>query len=218
MSGGRIRILDNWEQHNITKVLIPQLKGVLTYGGKFSGIVRWHKIGVSQLKAAWAEVEAAGLLDDVKFWDGSFVPRMKRGSTTSPSEHAFGVAFDINAEWNGFKQRPAPKGTYGSVARLLPIFRAHGFECGADWQKTPDGMHFQIRKLMNEAPTPEPTVEAPPQTSIILVTRDGAKRLPTLRPDGQNWAQVRATLGALGLEIEREGEWGDGSPALFVKL
>lgn len=72
-------------------------------------------------------------------------------------------------------------------------------------------------------PDPKPEVEPvadpqPQQTSIILVTRDGAKRLPTLRPDGQNWAQVRATLAALGLEIEREGEWSDGSPALFVKL
>lgn len=58
---------------------------------------------------------------------GSFDPRFIRGSTTTLSNHAFGSAFDINAEWNPLGHTPAPKGTEGSVRELVPIAHEYGF-------------------------------------------------------------------------------------------
>lgn len=90
----------------------------------------------------------AGLLSEIKTWDGCFNVRKKRG-LSSLSMHAFGVAVDINAAHN-------PLGVNAMLARsrgLVPFTnkfieasRKH-VDCGADWVTRPDGMHFQIKAL-----------------------------------------------------------------------
>jgi hypothetical protein len=156
-SGGRLILPDGWASANIGTVHIPQLKGVPTYGGAFSGNVRFYKRAIPQLQAAFAAVEAAGLKDKILFWDGSFVPRLKRGGST-PSNHSWGTAFDINAEWNGFRRRPARVGAKGDLHAVADVIKRFGFTWGGDWRNTPDGMHFEINEILSALPETEKPV------------------------------------------------------------
>lgn len=141
-----IKITDNWESQNIVNVTIPQLVGVV--GAPKSGTIRFHKLGAKQLVAMFAEWESAGLKTLIKTWGGSFVPRFIRGSTTSLSNHSFGSAFDMNVAWNPLGTRGALVGQEGSVRKLVPIANKWGFYWGGHFTGRPDGMHFEIAKVL----------------------------------------------------------------------
>ncbi len=195
--GTAITILGDWVERNIVTVYVPQLDGVPTYGAQFSGRVRWHKDGVEQLQHAWRQIEAAGLLSDVLFWDGSFVPRRKAGGNTL-SHHSWGIALDINADWNPFGDAPASSGARGSVRRLVPIFEAHGFAWGGRWRK-PDGMHFELAQARSYAPTPW-------QPDAHLQIEGFAEPLNVILQDGISYASLDAlaqATGDQGVELDR---------------
>lgn len=206
---GTIRLADGWEAENIVTVEVPALVGVDSYGRKFGGKVRFYRGAADQLQAAWAEVKAQGLMDRVLSWDGSFVPRMIRGSLTKPSEHTFGCAFDINVQWNGLGVTPPRSGLRGSVRELVPIFEKHGFLWGGGWARRPDGMHFQIERL---GTLPAKQEEAPPSIAVFV---DGLQQVvPALLIEGRTWIGARAlakrlngrivSVGADPFEIEME--------------
>jgi hypothetical protein len=198
---GRIRLLDNFEGQNLETVEIPQLRGkplFETDGDPFSGRVRWHKRGKTQLEKAWQTVEREGLLNLVLTFDGAFFARLVRGSTSSPSNHSFGTAFDINASWNGLGRRPAALGARGSVRRLVPIFENHGFKWGGDFSR-PDGMHFELERFGDVPVEEEEDDESHAVTVFLndiqvpvpafLATSDGELTL---------FVGVRALTGQLG--------------------
>jgi hypothetical protein len=170
-----IEILDNWERENITTVAVPQLVGVDTYGGRFSGAVQFNHQCVAQLRGAWEEVERAGLLDLVLFWDGSFVPRCIGASPPYVlSPHSWGIAFDINARWNAYNQAPAPAGRPGTVAPLVPIFEAWGFAWGGWFDQHPDGMHFEVCAAgLTEPCRPQLIIGDTPLATAQLELREG---------------------------------------------
>ena len=140
-----IRILGDWEEREIIRVEVPQLRGIA--GAPASGKVRWHRAAAPQLLALWRAWEEAGLLPLVKTWDGSFVPRFVRGSRSSLSNHSFGSAFDINAAFNSLGTRPALVGRAGSVRELVPLANDLGFFWGGHYAGRADGMHFEIARL-----------------------------------------------------------------------
>ncbi len=187
---GTLKILDGWADKHIKVFDVPELNGIQTYGGKFSGKVQFYESAGAQLQAAWKKVKEHGLMSRVLFWDGSFVPRFMRG-LTKPSEHTFGCAFDINAKWNGLGATPAPSGQVGSVRELVPFFEACGFEWGGGWKKRPDGMHFQIESLG----VPK-EVEAIPAVEIWLNERQ--QDVPAVFVDGKTWVGARRTTEKLG--------------------
>lgn len=141
-----IRIRDDWALKNITKVLIPQLVG--KSGAPSTGNVYFHAKGADQLKALWQAWEDAGLLDLVLSWEGSYVPRFVRGSRTYLSNHSWGTAFDINARWNALGVEPALAGRTGSVRKLVGLANEHGFFWGGHWGSRPDGMHFELARVL----------------------------------------------------------------------
>lgn len=140
-----ISITNGWEQENIISVTIPQLKGVPVFGKPSKGRLQFHKKGAEQLKALWAAWQAAGLLELVLTYEGSYNPRLIRGGN-SLSNHAYGTAFDINYNWNRLGQIPTPAGKYGSVRELVPIANEYGFFWGGHFTERPDGMHFEVGK------------------------------------------------------------------------
>ena len=137
-----IRILGGWEQQNIVRVTIPQLVGV--QGASHDGGVRFHRSTANQLRALWQSWADANLIDRVLTWEGSFVPRFVRGSSTMLSNHAFGTAFDINAAWNARGAQPALKGKKGCVRELVALAHEHGFYWGGHFGNKLDGMHFEV--------------------------------------------------------------------------
>ena len=151
-----IRITDNWPASNIQWVDLPQLNGKLIGNKPISkGGMQFHAKGAKQLKAMWAEWETAGLLDRVLSFSGSYVPRYIRGtkpenrSDARLSNHSWGTAFDINAEWNARGSQPALKGAKGCVRELVEIANKHGFYWGGHFKgESIDGMHFELVTIL----------------------------------------------------------------------
>jgi len=147
-----ITITNDWAKYNLTKVHIPQLKGVI--GAPKSGKVFWHKKGVEQLQGLFQAWEDEGLSHLVLGWAGSWVPRFIRGSRSVLSNHSWATAFDINVPWNGLGRQPALVGKKGSVRELVPIANEFGYWWGGYWGRNyggsgrPDGMHFELAKIL----------------------------------------------------------------------
>lgn len=146
---GQVIIRGDWVQKNIVTVDIPQLNGVDMGGATCNGKIKFHRLAIAQLQGMWAAWEAAGLLDKVLTYAGSFVPRFIRGSTRNLSNHAFGSAFDINVAWNQLGHEPAAKDQEGSVRELVPIANEYGFYWGGHFSRR-DGMHFEVSKILTQ--------------------------------------------------------------------
>lgn len=145
-----IRITNGWDTTNVVTVTVPQLVGKLVFGTTPSkGRMQFHKLAALQLQALWAAWEGAGVLDRVLTYDGAYNPRFVRGSTTELSNHAFGTAFDINQKWNPLGAIPALAGREGSVRELVEIANEHGFFWGGHFKNRPDGMHFEVARIVS---------------------------------------------------------------------
>lgn len=139
-----IKITNDWAKENLTKVVIPQLKGV--QGAPKNCTIFWHKKGTNQIVGLFKAWEDAKLMDRVLTWGGSWAPRFIRGSRTTLSNHAHSVAFDINVAWNGLGQQGALVGRKGSIRELIPLAVEYGFYSGL-WFARQDAMHFEICKI-----------------------------------------------------------------------
>jgi hypothetical protein len=138
---GAVEYPDKWEAQNIITVDIPQLRNV---PGANNGKIQFNKHAAAQLKAAWAEVEARGLLERVKTFQGS--PTWKSVGENL-SAHALCLSVDINSGLNPIGVVPPYVGELGSVRELVPIFQKYGFAWGGDW-KVPDGGHFEVVRIV----------------------------------------------------------------------
>ncbi len=141
---GAIQILSTWESDNIVTIDVPVLKGLASDGGKFGGKVRLHRSIADAFSGAFAEIASKPKLrEKLLFWSGGFVPRhIARNPSRPLSPHSWGVAFDINDEWNPWGSEGAAKGENGSVVELRPVFEKWGFYWGGNFSKR-DPMHFQ---------------------------------------------------------------------------
>lgn len=140
-----IELDKDWVAKNLVEVRVPQLEKWVP-----GGSLRFNVRAADALKAAWAEIEQKGLLGHVASFDGAFVPRTIRGSSAILSNHACGIAFDINAASNPLGAKPVPAGSRGSVVELVPIFEKHGFFWGGNFSGRPEGNHFEFRIPSNE--------------------------------------------------------------------
>lgn len=142
--GDFVTITNGWEREHIIVIQVPQLEKIK--GGQ-GGKVQFHKVAADQFKRLWAAWEAAGLLGFVKTFHGTYVARTIRMNPKTLSNHAYGSAFDINADTNGLMRIAALVGQPGSVRELVPIANAHGFFWGGHWnydgKGASDGMHFE---------------------------------------------------------------------------
>jgi len=93
---------------------------------------------VPMLNAAFSNISARGLVNELDTFDGAWVLRQRRGGG-SISGHAFGVAVDFNGARN--QQGAAPT----MSANLVRAFTDAGFCWGGNWaMPDTDGMHFTL--------------------------------------------------------------------------
>lgn len=130
LGGGMIAPDPAWVSSHIVTDTVPIL-----------GRVTCNKMLFPQLKAALAEVQSRGLAGTIHSTAGCYYPRFIAG-TSSLSNHAFGLAIDINAPENG-------RGTAGQMNRsVVQIFEKWGFTWGGTWHYT-DPMHFEMNRIVN---------------------------------------------------------------------
>lgn len=128
---GTIRIDGDWVARNIVTAEVPLL-----------GRVTCHRAVIPQLRAALADVQAAGLADQIYQYSGCWVPRhILWDPSKGISRHAWGLAFDINVPTNQYGANPQMN------RQIVQIFRDWGFAWGGDWS-TPDGMHFELERIV----------------------------------------------------------------------
>lgn len=112
-----------------------------------------NKEMIVHFQSAFHNILEADLAHEIKTWDGCFQVRpirgrekevealLRQGSIEKAmiymSIHSWGVAFDINAAWNGLGKEPQMR------PELVQCFEEAGFEWGGRWKRK-DGMHFQL--------------------------------------------------------------------------
>jgi D-alanyl-D-alanine carboxypeptidase len=141
-----IKFTDGWDGKNISKVAIPQLVGVPFYevgGTKGSGNISFYTKAHSAVQKLFKAWEDDGLLPKILTFEGSFNPRVIKSGTT-PSNHSFGTAFDINGSWNREGSAAAGIGKKGCLLELVPRANELGFYWGGFYK---DAMHFEYAKL-----------------------------------------------------------------------
>jgi len=109
--------------------------------------MQFYKPAVTQLVNLWTDWHKAGLINRIKTYDGSYNPRLQRGSISALSSHAWGTAFDINAKTNGIGKVPPYSGQPSCIRELVEIANSYGFYWGGHFSSRPDGMHFEIAQL-----------------------------------------------------------------------
>jgi hypothetical protein len=148
-----IRFTTGYDTRNIVRVRIPQLTRVPSAprmkmpNGEHVAAIWFHRAEAVRLQRLFLEWEAAGLLDLILTFSGSYVPRFirkkpgQKGKERVLSMHAYGLAFDINSAWNSWQHPPAPLAEEGTVIPLVEIAQKVGFYWGGYFQ---DGMHFEV--------------------------------------------------------------------------
>lgn len=132
LTGGRVAPDPAWVRTHIATETVPIL-----------GTVTCNTRLFPQLKAALAEIVARGLADTINpgQYAGCYYPRFIANSTRL-SNHAFGLALDLNTPTN-------QRGTVGTMDRgVVEVFKKWGFAWGGDWSYT-DPMHFEMAALVN---------------------------------------------------------------------
>ena len=135
LGGGHIAPDPAWVREHITTEVVPLL-----------GAVTCNKVLFPQLKQALQDIIDRGLADKIHpdQFAGCYYPRFIAGTSTL-SNHAFGLALDINAVENG-------RGTVGLIDRgVVSIFEEWGFTWGGVWHYT-DPMHFELNSIVSPQP------------------------------------------------------------------
>ena len=145
-----IKITDGWDKSNIVSLdeqAISDIRARLQDSVPH-GIyrLRFHKDIQPQMRNLLMGWAAQGLLSKILTWNGSYVPRFKRGSRTERSAHSWGTAFDINANENKLGSVPALVGATGCVRELVEIANQCGFYWGGHFKNRKDGMHFEVAR------------------------------------------------------------------------
>lgn len=140
--GDKIVFLSGFDLADVAPVRIPQLRNV---PGSNQGKLSVHKRAHGQLLAVFNEIEGRGLLHHVKTCAGTLNARLRKPTSGAlsklPSNHAFGIAIDLNEDDPGFG---------ASVAPVAPIFQRLGFAWGKAFN---DPMHFEVNRFL----TPDET-------------------------------------------------------------
>lgn len=90
----------------------------------------WEHVGHDQAKLD---------KDGVSCYDGAYNPRYVRGSTTKPSNHAYGAAIDINSVHNA-----QGSGRGNMPQYVIDAFKREGWRWGGDYKHSKtDPMHFE---------------------------------------------------------------------------
>jgi hypothetical protein len=124
----------NFVKNNIVEFELPF---TMTFEGKVVTHSQCHCLMVPIFTAVLQEIKDAGLSDLVREYGGIFEMRSIRGFSSHPSCHSWGIAIDLNPT-------QLPLGSSARMdARIIAIFKKHGFFYGGDFIHRKDPQHYQ---------------------------------------------------------------------------
>lgn len=158
--GDKITFLSGFDPKDVTKIHVPQLVGVK---GTADGNIRFHKNAHKQLLQVFEDLQQLDLLKYIKQCAGSLNLRLRKpvrgGLSKLPSNHAFGIAIDLNSD----------DGSLGaSVAPVAPVFEALGFKWGIAFD---DPMHFEVEEFIAQPVAISPHLTAIVDEHVLPMTR-----------------------------------------------
>lgn len=125
---GYLKIDPAWVRNHIVTTTVPVL-----------GTVTCNRGLIPQLRAAMRGLKRKGLSDTIHAYNGCYAPRFINRIPTNPiSHHAWGIAFDCNADVNPVGAKP------DQDPRLVRVLERAGFIWGGTFA-VPDGNHFEYR-------------------------------------------------------------------------
>lgn len=136
-----------WEAKNMTLYDVPL--PIEQRNPVMPNRIYCHRDFAATLNAWFTAMAQSSLIHEIKTWDGCFNIRQKRGSS-SLSIHAFGMAVDFNAAHNPLgltREQCIAKGLTPFSPMFIDLARKF-VNCGADWVKRPDLMHYEVKTLM----------------------------------------------------------------------
>jgi hypothetical protein len=163
------------------------LKNIITIAVPFNGSIQAIDLnrGIAQSEhEIFGEIEAQNIARGYAYklhFDGAFVPRRMSTGSGSLSNHAFGIATDLNADTNQM---------YGSSSDMpswiIKIFKSHGFVWGGDWDGYRDPMHFEFN-VPDTVLAHQSTLEvwSPSAAQVTLIQPDGRRVDATVARDGK---------------------------------
>jgi hypothetical protein len=125
----RIVITNDFVSQNLVRRVYPQLPG--------SPEITIHRQAAEPLAEVLRDLKSKGMLGLIRSFDGTYNPRLVRGSKENLSAHAYGTALDVNAGEN-----PMGYGPTEDQERLARVFEAHGWYWGDRFSRR-DPMHFE---------------------------------------------------------------------------
>jgi hypothetical protein len=139
------RVSPLWETSRIVRVPFPErLPLGWTIEGppedvRYASAAAVNRAIEAEVLAVFRLLAKEGLWRHLRTYDGGFVWRPQRGSSSILSMHAFGGALDFNANTNKL-------GTPGDMhPAVVQMFEASGWTWGGRWSR-PDPMHFQFAR------------------------------------------------------------------------
>jgi hypothetical protein len=125
---GYLKIDPGWMRQHIVTTHVPIL-----------GTITCNRGLIPQLRDAMQLLERKGLADTIHAYNGCYAPRfINRIPTNLISHHAWGIAFDCNADVNPVGATP------NQDPRLVRVLEQSGFIWGGTFA-VPDGNHFEYR-------------------------------------------------------------------------
>jgi hypothetical protein len=141
---GAVAIDPAWTDKHIVTLKTPVLESIGTQS------IQVHKKAEEPFSRVFDAIKTAGLDNRIVTYAGTFVTRHKGWDPSrSLSPHSWGIAIDINVQWNAYGAVPAALGKIGCVRELVPLFEAEGFAWGGYFEPQiyADGMHFELARL-----------------------------------------------------------------------
>lgn len=138
---------------------------------------------------------------------GGYNSRPIRGSTTTPSNHSWGLAVDINPDKNPMTSRlitDMPKW-------MVDAWKDLGFGWGGDWRSRPDAMHYEYMGTPTQAAARIRALGGtPPPAPVIVPPGVCSEAHPVLREgaEGRAVSHLQHFLIKSGAPIAPDGRFG----------
>lgn len=141
--------VDNWKKQNIVRCDLSAFRSefehiVVGHKPDIKAFVHenWfgfycHRLAEPKFQLAFKNIVDRKLANQIKTFDGCLNIRKMRHNDKW-SMHSWGIAADINAEWNCFGQKD-----FEMSKELVKCFEDEKFVWGGRWDACPDAMHFQ---------------------------------------------------------------------------